>query len=99
VCKKLHLPACLPAYLDTVEYKCTLTAFFTIFRTKCCPCVLVMSGKSDVYVEGRHMGEKEKLVFLLQKVEVWNKRDRGMSTAAFRHHYRVNKSHIYYHYY
>jgi hypothetical protein len=49
-----------------------------------------------------HTGEKEKMVFLLQKVEVWNKCDRGMSTAAFRHHYRVNKSmvsHIYYYYY
>jgi hypothetical protein len=65
----LHLPA---AYLDTVEYKCTLTAFFTIFRTNCCPCVLVMSGKGDVHVDGGHMGEKEKIVFLLQKV-VWNK--------------------------
>jgi len=29
-----------------------------------------MSGKGDV--DGGHMGEKEKMVFLLQKVEVWN---------------------------
>jgi len=59
-----------------------------------------MSGKGDA--DGRHMGEKEKMVFLLQKVEVWNTCDRGMSTAVFRHHYRVNKSmvsHIYDHYY
>jgi len=57
-----------------------------------------MSEKGDVHVHGGHMEEKEKMVFLLHKVEVWNKSDRGMSTAAFRHHYRVNKSmvsHIY----
>jgi hypothetical protein len=59
-----------------------------------------MSGKGGV--DGGHMGEKEKMVFLLPKVEAWNKCDKGMSTAAFRHHYRVNKSmvsNIYYHYY
>jgi hypothetical protein len=51
-----------------------------------------MSGKGEVHADGGHMGEKEKMMFLLQKVEVWNTCNSGMSTAAFRHHYRVNKS-------
>jgi hypothetical protein len=42
--------------------ECTSTILFTIFRTNCFPCVLIMPGKSDASTDAEHKDKSKKRV-------------------------------------
>jgi len=54
-----------------------LWMYFSVFKTNCCPLVLIMPGRGDVCVyEGLKKKKESKIKCLLQKVDMLDKSDK-----------------------
>jgi len=65
------------------DMKCSLTVPFTSYRTKCCPCVSIVSSKSDEFADE-------------EKAEMLDKLEREMCAAAVRCHSDVHIPTVYF---
>jgi hypothetical protein len=49
--------------------ECPLTSLFTISRSNCCPCVLIISGKGDVHADEEPEDENKTKVISQLEIE------------------------------